>query len=247
MIVAVVGILVARKYYGDRNQSVDPRVLPARNLYEGYNDHARMGDYPGVLSLLDTIGRIYCSVPHYHQSFELGVLENNRAAALLTIAMYRDSIPEDRNPYRDLTTDSLVALADNHIQAAIGLYDRWNATFSGLSRVEIVELIRPDFMQGLEAGDPARREKYLATRAGEIEESLKENPRRLSVCYTNLGLVHRCRGEYLEAAEQYKKALELWDRNLDAENNLNKLLNKPIRKQSFIQKMFPPGREALSR
>jgi tetratricopeptide (TPR) repeat protein len=96
----------------------------------------------------------------------------------------------------------------------------------------------------LGSSDPDLREKYLRTRTEEILEALEENPRRLSVCYTNLGLIYRYRGEYIKAAEQYKKAIELWDRNLDAENNLNKLLNKPLRKRNFIQRMFPPSKDA---
>jgi tetratricopeptide (TPR) repeat protein len=244
LIVTVAAIIVARSYYGNRNRSVDPRIVLARELYEGYNEYAGTGDYPQVFALLDSIDQIYLSVPHYRMSFELGVLKNNRAAAFLTIALYRDSIPEARNPLNGLTSDSLMQMADSQIREAIGLYDRWNTTFSGLSSDQIREHIRPEFMQGLESADPDLREKYLENRIEEIVEALEENPRRLSVCYTNLGLVYRYRGEYVEAAEQYKKALELWDRNLDAENNLNLLLNKPLRKRNFIQRMFPPSKDA---
>ena len=243
LVVVMVGILLAKSYYSTRNRSVDPRIVPARELYKGYNEYARTGNYLQVFALLDTIDQIYLSIPHYRSTFELGVLENNRAAALLTIALYRDSIPESSHSFSGLTSDTLVDMAASHIYKAIGLYDRWNTTYSELSRDEIGELIYQEFMQGLEVSDADLRDKYLETRTKEIEESLEENPRRLSVCYTNLGLVHRYRGEYVQAAEQYKKALELWDRNLDAENNLNKLLNKPIRKQNFIQRMFPPSKE----
>ena len=244
LIVAVAGILLAKSYYGNRNRLVDPRIVSARELYEGYNEYARTGNYLRIFALLDTIEKIYFSIPHYEESFELGVLENNQAAALLTIALYRDSIPESSNPLKELTSDTLVQMASFHIHEAIRLYDQWNTTYSGLNRDEIREHINPEFMQGLEPLDMALREKYLETRTEEIEEALSENQRRLSVCYTNLGLVHRYRGEYVEAAEQYKKAIELWDRNLDAENNLNKLLNKPLRKQNFIQRMFPPSKDA---
>jgi tetratricopeptide (TPR) repeat protein len=244
LIVAVAGILFARSYYGNRNRMVDPRIVPARELYEGYNEYARTGDYHQVFALLDTISQIYLSIAHYRNSFELGVIENNRAAALLTIALYRDSIPDSSNPLNGLTSDTLVQLASFHIKEAISLYDQWNTAYSGLTRDEIRELIHPEFVRGLGSSDPDLREKYLRTRTEEILEALEENPRRLSVCYTNLGLIYRYRGEYIKAAEQYKKAIELWDRNLDAENNLNKLLNKPLRKRNFIQRMFPPSKDA---
>jgi tetratricopeptide (TPR) repeat protein len=244
LIVVVAGLLVAKSYYKSLNRSVDPRIIPARRLYEGYNEYAMKGEYIQVFALLDTVGKYYLSIPHYCQSFELGVLENNRAAALLTIALYQDSIPAARNPYDGLSADSLVQMAAFHIQEAIGLYDHWNLSYSGMNRDEIKELIREGFLEGLEPSDPGLKEKYLENRVDEMEEALKENPRRLSVCYTNLGLVYRYQEEYVKAAEQYKMAIELWDRNLDAENNLNKLLNRPLRKRNFIQRMFPPSRDA---
>ena len=244
LVIVLAGVLVAKSFYGNRNRSVDPRIVQARELYEGYNEYARTGDYPRIFTLLDTIGQLYFSIPHYRESFELGVLENNRAAALLTIALYRDSIPEFSHPMNELTSDTMVYMAAQHIHKAIVIYDQWNSTYSGLTRDEIWELIRLEFLNGLEHTDQVLKEKYLDTRTKEIEESLSENQRRLSVCYTNLGLVHRYQGDYKEAAEQYKRAIELWDRNLDAENNLNKLLNRPIRKRNFIQRMFPPSKDA---
>ena len=75
------------------------------------------------------------------------------------------------------------------------------------------------------------------------EKALLENNRRLSVCYTNLGLISRFQGNYEDAVKQYEKALALWDRNLDAENNLNKLLNRPIKKRNIIQTLFPPEKD----
>ena len=243
LIVVVMGIMIAKTYYGKQNRSVDPRVVPARELYEGYNAYARTGNYHQVFALLDSIGQIYRGIPHYSQSFELGVLENNRAAALLTIALYGDSIPEARNPMHDLSADSLLGLADHHVRKAIELYDRWNAEHDGLEKDEIREKIRGGFMQGLEPADPELNAAYLEARIDEILEALQENKRRLSVCYTNLGLVCRIRGEYESAVKHYEHAIALWERNLDAENNLNRLLNRPLKKRNFIQRMFPPSKE----
>ena len=243
LIVVVMGIMIARTYYGQQNRSVDPRVVPARELYEGYNAYARTGDYHQVFALLDSIGRIYRDIPHYSQSFELGVLENNRAAALLTIALYGDSIPRSRNPMYDVGSDSLLRLAEHHVREAIGLYDRWNAEFAGMGKDEIREKIRGEFMQGLDPADPEQNVVYLEARIDEILEALQENKRRLSVCHTNLGLVCRMQGDYESAVKHYEQAIALWERNLDAENNLNKLLNRPLKKRNFIQRMFPPSKE----
>ena len=67
-----------------------------------------------------------------------------------------------------------------------------------------------------------------------------ETDRRVSVCYTNLGIILRSRDDNEGAAEMYIKALELWEMNLEAENNLNRLLGRPLKKRNIIQKLFPP-------
>lgn len=243
LLIVVAGILVARSYYGNLNQSVDTRIQHARELYERYDKAAGSGNYYRIFALLDSISSIYQQTPHYTESFELGVLHNNRAAALLTMSLYRDSIPASRNPFYGLLPDSLTSLAEQHIRTAIALYEGWNKRFQGKEGAQIRMEIQQEFLTGLEQVPSEMNDKYLNTRVKEIENSLVENQRRLSVCYTNLGLVYRLREEYPEAVVQYEKAMELWDRNLDAENNLNKLLGRPPRKRNIIQKLFPPSKE----
>lgn len=243
IIIVLAGVIIARSYYGNLNRSVDPRILHARELYEQYDPIARTGNYYRIFALLDSISGIYTGIPHYAESFELGVLQNNRAAALLTIALHGDSIPESLNPYQSLHRDSVVALAEKHILTAIGIYQGWNSRFGGMEDPEIRRLIEGEFMTGLEQADPGQDSKYLTNRVKEIQTSIGENQRRLSVCYTNLGLVYRFQEQYPEAVAQYEMAMELWDRNLDAENNLNKLLGKPLKKRNILQRIFPPSKE----
>jgi len=59
MALVVITIVLAYLHYGSKNLSVDPRIVPARKLYEGYNKLAMANDYAGVIRLLDTIERIY--------------------------------------------------------------------------------------------------------------------------------------------------------------------------------------------
>ncbi len=243
LIIVVAGVIVARSYYGNMNRSVDPRIQHARELYELYDQYARTGDYYRIFALLDTISEIYMSIPHYEKSFELGVLHNNRAAAMLTIALYRDSIPDSSNPLHVLSADSIVNMAAHEVETAISQYKAWSERFEGKEEEEIRIMIRQEFLDGLETTSPEMSEKYLNTRVKELENATVENVKRLSVCHTNLGLVYRYWGDYKEAVAEYELAMTLWDQNLDAENNLNKLLNRPIKKRNFIQKMFPPKKE----
>ncbi len=234
-VLAGLAILVSRSYYRGRNLSVDPRVVNARVLYNNYNRFASANAFDSVFILMDSIESIYTSVPHYRESFEIGVLYNNRAAAYLTLLMAGDSASFE-------VQDSLLTLADAAVQNSIEIYENWIDRFDSLPPSGIRELISDNFLRGLDPADRDKNEVYLEKRIEEIEEAQIETPRRLSVSYTNLGIVERKRLRYEEAANAYMKALELWDRNLTAENNLNMLLGKPQKKQNFIQRMFPPER-----
>jgi tetratricopeptide (TPR) repeat protein len=243
VLIVAAGVLIARSYYGNLNRSVDPRVINARELYEQYDRITQTGDYNSISALLDSIAFSYEQISHYKSSFELGVIHNNRAAMLLTLALYGDSITDSLNPYAELQKDSIISLAENHVNEAIGIYIAWNGRFGGKGETEIRQLIETEFSEGLDLSDPAMKEKYLKNRVDEIEASLVENQRRLSVCHTNLGLVYRLRGQHTEAVAQYEKAIALWDRNLEAENNLNRLLGRPLKKRNIIQKLFPPNKD----
>lgn len=238
-----IGMLIAWSYYRNIDRSIDPRVVKARELYAKYDIYAQEGNYYKVFALLDSIESIYSATKHYEGSFELGVLYNNRAAALLTITMSADSIPMKYNPYANSKADSIVTFAEINVLKAISIYDNWLIGYTGKSREQICEIIESEFMEGLENISPDLETKYLLARAKDIEKAISENDRRLSVCYTNLGIVFRQREQYKEAVEQYEKALELWDRNLNAENNINLLLGRPLKKRNIIQKIFPPDRD----
>lgn len=234
-VLVVFAILISQWYYRDLNASVDPRVVPARELYKKYNLLAEANQIDSVFLLLDTIEGIYREIPHYNSAFEVGVLNNNRAASWLTLALYSEM--------RDSTEkDSLVMLAEEAVRKSIKIYESWEKRFREMNEEQVRSVISEEFMYGLDAYSIEEQEKYLENRIGEILESQEEIRRRTSVSYTNLGIVYRYREQYDSAAFSYKKALDLWDRNLTAENNLNLLLGQPLKKRNIIQRMFPPDR-----
>lgn len=229
-----VSLGIAWVYYRGINRWVDPRIKDARLLYEKYNGFAQSERYDSVFWLMDTIERIYNTVPHYRMGYETGVLYNNRAAAYLSIFLHPDKqmIAED--------TTSLLQKAECMVRQSITLYDRWLATYAEIGESEIYRIAAENFSEGLEAYDADQQEGFLDRRIKEITEALEENPRRLSVSYTNLGTIKRHQMDYDSAVIYYTRAMELWDQNLTAENNLNILLNRPLKKRNLIQKLFPP-------
>lgn len=230
------GVTISYLYYNNVNKSTDPRIVPARTLYEKYNMYAQNGAYESIFSLMDSIESIYTALDHYKSSYEVGVLYNNRAATFLTILLYTEE--------RELNEqDSLIALAENSAKLSIEIYEQWLGFYQDKDLEEIESSISGEFYKGLEKYDTKQKNIYLRNRVKEIQDSQTETKRRLSVSYTNLGIIYRHKLQYESAANCYKKAIDLWDRNLTAENNLNVLLGRPIKKRSFIQKLFPPERD----
>jgi tetratricopeptide (TPR) repeat protein len=225
-------ILISWFYYGRINSSVDPRIVEARKMYEKYNDYTQSGNLDQVFLLMDSIEEIYSKSGHYRNSFETGVLYNNRAAAYLTKVLHNKDI--------SLNADSLVSLAENNCFKSIDIYESWMKKYQDLDEKEIENKLSQGYSLELSDYSENLRDKYLANRLDELEEAQIETPRRLSVSYTNLGIIYRYRQQYDSAAIYYEKALTLWDQNLTAENNLNLLLGRPQRKRSLIQKIFPP-------
>ncbi len=230
------GVTISYLYYKSINESIDPRIVDARTLYEKYNLYAQNNEFDSIFLLMDSIELIYTGIEHYKNSYEVGVLYNNRAASLLTMALYTDDIePTDQ--------DSLMNLAEISTNKSIEIYEQWLGKFQHKTPPEIERIISPDFHEGLGEYKLDQENKFLKNRIKEIQDSQTETQRRLSVSYTNLGIVKRHKLHYESAANCYKKAIDLWDRNLTAENNLNLLLGRPMKKRSFIQKLFPPDRD----
>ena len=229
----VLVIIITRIYYTSVNKSVDPRVLEARNLYEKYNFYAQNSEFDSVFLLMDAIELIYNSTKHYKNSFETGVLYNNRSASFLTMALYSKDYLND-----SIIQDSLINLAELAARRSIDIYDSWLLKYDTKSPEEVERIVSDDFYSGLENYSDEQKSKFLKKRIKEVLEAQAETSRRLSVSYTNLGIIYRHKLLYEDAARYYKKAIDLWDRNLTAENNLNLLLGRPLTKRNFIQKIL---------
>ncbi len=222
-------------YYDYQDKYIDPRTIEAYAMYEKYNELARNSDYEAIFQLMNSIEDIYTKTPHYAESYEVGVLYNNRAAAYVAMAIspaINDSIVKD----------SLFNLAKINTSKSIEIYTDWLDKWQGKNQEEVKEMLKPHFNENDAIFKNQEIEKYINRRAKQIEEARLETPRRLSVSYTNKGIIYRHKGEYELAALEYFKALELWPDNLAAENNLSILLDKPVKKRSLLRRFFPKSR-----
>ncbi len=229
----ILALVIADRYYKYENLSTDPRVYDAHLLYEKYNHYAENALFDSVFYLMDTIESIYLKYEHYAASYEVGVLYNNRAAAYISMAL---------NSNDSISKDSLLQLAEINALKSIELYSSWIETYENKNREEIKSFILPHFNNNDIAFENKNTERYIKKRVKQIAEAQAETPRRLSVSYTNYGIVLRHREEFDDAVKMYLKALELWPDNLAAENNLNVLFNQPEKKRSTLRKIFPKDR-----
>ena len=221
-------------YYRYDNKSIDPRVVKANELYEQYNELAKSSNYQAVFKLMDSIEYIYSNYPHYKESFEVGILYNNRAAAYLAMALKQNNSKE--------TKDSLLNLSEINVQRGIEIYTTWFSVWGHKNPEEIKINLRAYFSPHDSAFQGKNVDRYVNKRTKGIVEAQLEINRRLSVSYTNLGMVYRHKEQYDDAVKEYFKALEYWPDNLTAENNLNILLNQPLKKPSVIRRLFPKDR-----
>jgi tetratricopeptide (TPR) repeat protein len=240
----VLSLIFSKFYYQSINDSVDPRIVSARNMYENYNKLTQDHQYEDVIVLMDSIQHIFDQHDFYKNSFETGVLANNRAAVYLSVSLHKDSLKamSKAGGLTKLSRDSLLDLATRELDFALDVYYEWKNTYADMSRKEWETSIKADFFRGVEEYNTEEKEAFLANRLDLMEDTKTEIDRRLSVSHSNMGMVYRLGEEYDSAVHQYAKAMELWDRNLTAENNLNVLLDKPLKKRNIIQKLFPPDK-----
>lgn len=231
---ALIGISIAWVYYSGINRSADPRVRDARTMYARYNIYAASNEQEKILSLLDNIYDVFKSASHYQDSYEIGVVLNNRATIYLTRAISDTLVEEVEKHY--------LAMAEQDLTRGIEYYQSWINKFETLNESEIQRVVHNDFMSDPVISSDKRAESYINQRVKDIMTARLEMPRRLSVSYTNLGIIRRHENRPEEAVEYYIRALELWEDNLAAKNNLNIIFGRPIERHGLLRRLFPPQR-----
>lgn len=232
--VTLIAVFIAWWYYRGVNASEDPRILPARDYLMRSDRCMQEGKYPEAMMLTDSAAAIITALPCYKDSYEMGVLENNRGSASLGMAIYQ--------PGDSLRKQELLVQAEKHIRMAIAVYEQWLARYRSSSREQLVRESTGCFQKD----DPALEGKDLNAliekRADDLELARVETPRRLSVAWSNLGMIQRHQYQQDSALESYLKALRIWKRNPTAKNNLNTLLGRPMEDESILEQLFPPDR-----
>jgi tetratricopeptide (TPR) repeat protein len=235
LIIVGISFLVAYIYYNGKNNAEDPRIVQTKYLFRKFDELMKSNYFSSALPLTDTIESIFINVPGYMESYEPGILYNNRGSAYLGMALYstEDSIERIR----------LLGLAKINIDSSIVIYNTWLDKYGSLSKDELTIYVKPFFHENDDAFKGKNYKKIIKKRVADLVLAQKETPRRLSVCYTNLGIILRHQYKQDDAVESYIKAIKLWKDNYTARNNFNVLMGKPPKDRSIIDQLFPPDKK----
>lgn len=221
-------------YYSSKNKTEDPRVVNTKKMFQQYEKLLKEKQYTTALQILDSIESIFIHTLGYAESFEPGIVENNRASVYITLALYEENDTMVKNNY--------LIQARYHANRSIIIYDQWNTHYGKLSQDSIAIKIKPFFPEQSPMFANGNYKKIFQKRVEDIVLAQKEIKRRLSVTYTNLGIIQRHQNEQAQAADSYMKALKLWKDNHTALSNLNVLFGLPPTDRSFLEKLFPPDK-----
>ncbi len=224
-------------YYSNINSAEDPRTLPAKTLLLQYEKQLEESQTTEALDILNNMLDLYLALPGYEKSYEVGVIYNNIASVYL-VQLETELLTNDKVTKEDLVMNLDLAL--QYSQKSIDNYERWLKEMGKLSESQIKEKITPFFDPKDPSFKDADFQSVLNKRVEDIKLAQLETVRRLSVSLTNMGVVNRYQGNLEQAKSNYEKAIELWDRNYTAKDNLNVLLNQPIEKRSMLNRLFPP-------
>jgi hypothetical protein len=232
--ICAISFMAAYFYYSGINKSEDPRIIGTKRMFGQYDTFINDKNYMDATIILDSIENIFMKVPGYSESYEPGIVYNNRASIYISKALYESSDSLEKH----YLLDSAAIQANKCIE----FYAKWIERFGILTKDQILVLVKPYFDEKDEAFKGKNYKKILNKRVADIILAQKETPRRLSVAYTNLGIIQRHQYKQKEAAESYLKAITLWKDNPTALSNLNVLYGKPPKDRSVLKKLFPPDK-----
>lgn len=239
-VVSIIFVSAMAWYYHQQNRAVDPRMVEVRQALSDYQTLLPEQEWDQAMAVLDKAEATVEALPAYADSFERGVIENDRAALYLLMLEHKLLAMGDE-PEVDAKGRLLLERAEAHGANALDIYGAWLDRMGGESPGGIRAMLEQHFQAADPAFDGYDAATLLDKRVEEVIEARDEVPRRMSVTLTNLGVAARYAGNAPLAKERYERALELWPKNHAAEDNLDRLLGRKP-KRRIIEKLFPPKR-----
>lgn len=233
--VSLLAIIFAFFYYRSLNRAEDPRVRKAREALFAYDQASGGINSFKAFHFLDSASVNYRSLPDYANSFEIGLIHNNKCSALLLMALYDSTAGESEKT-------RLLDLSMRYCDSSIVNYRNWLDEWQELSGQAIAAKVTPFMQENDPVFNGLNFNKVLSGRIKYIETAQTETPRRLSVSLTNKGTIYRHKLQPDSALLCYKEALTLWKDNRTAKSNMSILMGGEPVNPSLIESLFPPDR-----
>ncbi len=234
IILAMIGssLLVAYLYYNAKNSAEDPRMVKVKKNLARFEDICASDGFDKALLMLADAEKTLKNTAGYDDSYELGIVYNNMASVYLQQALYETSDSSKRV--------TLFAMADSMVLLSVNTYSNWMLLYGKMSADSLKRHTLATFNKNDKAFEGYNYEKIVNKRVDDLLLAQNETPRRLSVAYTNQGIVRRHQYRQQEAIECYVKAIDLWKDNYTARNNFNVLMGLPPEDRSIVDQLFPP-------
>jgi len=229
------GLVFAYFYYRNINDSIDPRLIETQKILADFDNINKLDSSFVAIDLMNKLEQQLKEIDLYHNSYEIGVVYNNRASVYLMLAVYNDE-------YKNMK-DSLFNMALNDLSKADNIYNNWIKWKVNINDAELKIYLKTEYNKASNIFKDKDINSIIEHRVKDLKLAEIETPRRLSVVYSNIAVIKRHTNKLDDAIAYYTKSLELWPKNHEAKNNLNVLCGKEKEKQSVINKMFPSKRD----
>jgi len=234
-VIATIGFAVSYFYYGNVNKNTDPRLIEAQEILSRFDNINKLDSPFVAIELMDNLQYKLQSIDLYKNSYEMGVVINNRASVYIMMAIYDDK-------YTNMK-DSLFNLSLSDLKVATTVLNNWIDNNKTIDKNAVKAKLKTAYTNEKELFKNIDIDKAVDKRLEEIELAKTETPRRLSVVYSNIAVVKRHTNELDEAIKYYQQAIELWPENHETKNNLKVLMGEKPEKRNVIEKLFPSKRD----
>ncbi|MBL6989908.1 MAG: hypothetical protein ISR65_09020 [Bacteriovoracaceae bacterium] len=238
-------ILFAFIYYKRLNSSEDPRVLDAKIEYMKFPKLVSENKFDDALAIIEQTEKKFLATPGYENSFELALFYNDKASVYITRVetqyLKKSKLIGDKKKLKG-NLEAYLAAARRNLEKALAIQNKWAKWVRGQTKEGLRRYLAAIYNKENIAFDNYDVIVIKKRRIEDILKSSEESNRRLSVIYTNLGIVERYVGNPKKSMEYYQKAISLWKDNHVAKNNLNILQGKPLEKRNIIKQLFPDKR-----
>lgn len=233
--VSVAAIIFAYFYYSTINRSADPRVSRAGEYLQRFEKVSGQLSSIDAWQLLDSAYTKFISLPDYKESYEIGVINNNKCSSLLLNAIYDSTISEGERRV-------LLDLSMKYCDSSIRVYKRWIQAWENRTQAQISHFVGSYMKPDDPAFEGRNYQRLLNRRIKDLQLAQVETPRRLSVSLTNKGTIYRHMAMTDSSLYYFGEALNLWKENRIARSNLSVLMGGEPVKPNIIQSLFPPDK-----